>query len=73
MISDFSLNGDEVYPERKEKGRLIPTTSIEQFVAPVFDWFGASESEIALAFPNLANFRIDSSNYKSAFLQGMFS
>jgi len=73
MINDFSLSGDEVYPERREKGRLIPTTSIEQFVAPVFDWFGASESEIALAFPNLANFRSDSGDYKSAFLQGVFS
>jgi len=73
MINSFALNSDEVYPEKREKGRLIPTTSIEQFIAPVFDWFGVNENEISLAFPNLTNFRSDSSDYKSAFLQGVFS
>ncbi|MEO0368101.1 MAG: DUF1501 domain-containing protein [Pseudomonadota bacterium] len=37
-------------------GRLIPTTSIEQFAAPMASWFGLSSSEINTVFPNLSNF-----------------
>ena len=38
------------------RGRLIPTTSIEQYVAPIANWFGVSNSELPLAFPNFNNF-----------------
>lgn len=37
-------------------GRLIPTTSVEQFAAPLGRWFGLNDTEIAEALPNLANF-----------------
>ncbi|MCR9269603.1 MAG: DUF1501 domain-containing protein [Hyphomonadaceae bacterium] len=37
-------------------GRLIPTTSVEQFAEPLGRWFGLTESEIADALPNLSNF-----------------
>ena len=37
-------------------GRLIPTTSVEQFAEPLGRWFGLNDSEIAAALPNLANF-----------------
>ncbi|MEM9054031.1 MAG: DUF1501 domain-containing protein [Pseudomonadota bacterium] len=37
-------------------GRLIPTTSVEQFAEPLGKWFGLSDSEIANALPNLSNF-----------------
>jgi len=37
-------------------GRLIPTTSIEQFAAPLGRWFGLDDTEINNAFPNLRNF-----------------
>ena len=37
-------------------GRLIPTTSVEQFAAPLGRWFGLSESELNLALPGLSNF-----------------
>lgn len=37
-------------------GRLIPTTSVEQFAAPLGRWFGLDDAEIAAALPNLSNF-----------------
>ncbi|MEE9346606.1 MAG: DUF1501 domain-containing protein [Robiginitomaculum sp.] len=37
-------------------GRLIPQTSIEQYAATLGKWFGLSDSELAAALPNLANF-----------------
>jgi uncharacterized protein (DUF1501 family) len=37
-------------------GRLIPTTSVEQFAEPLGRWFGLTDSEIATALPNLSNF-----------------
>ena len=37
-------------------GRLIPTTSLEQFAAPIASWFGLTNSEIANVFPNYSNF-----------------
>lgn len=37
-------------------GRLIPTTSVEQFAEPLGRWFGLDDTEIAGALPNLSNF-----------------
>ncbi len=38
------------------RGRMIPTTSIEQFAAPFGRWFGLNESEVRMALPNLDAF-----------------
>lgn len=38
------------------QGRLIPTTSIDQYFATLGKWFGISESNLLNTLPNLANY-----------------
>ncbi len=38
------------------RGRLIPTTSIEQFAAPLGRWFGLNDTELNTALPLLPTF-----------------
>jgi uncharacterized protein (DUF1501 family) len=37
-------------------GRLIPTTSVEQYAGTLASWFGLSDGQIRQIFPNFANF-----------------
>jgi uncharacterized protein (DUF1501 family) len=37
-------------------GRLIPTTSVEQYAGTLARWFGLSNSQIRTIFPNFVNF-----------------
>jgi len=66
MIMGGAVNGGDIYgtipelaiggPDDAGDGRLIPTTSVEQYSATIARWFGLSESELDQVFPNLANF-----------------
>lgn len=38
------------------EGRIIPTTSIDQYAATLARWYGLSPSQVAETFPSLANF-----------------
>ena len=61
-----SVNGGDIYGDIPEatlghsqdsgNGRLIPTTSVEQFAAPLGRWFGLNNSELVGALPGLTNF-----------------
>ena len=44
-------NNDEV-----GSGRLLPTTSVDQFAATLARWFGVSDSDMSLVLPNIGNF-----------------
>ncbi len=38
------------------QGRLLPTTSVDQYAATLGKWFGAEDAELSSIFPNLKNF-----------------
>ncbi len=38
------------------QGRLLPTTSVDQFGATLASWLGVADSDIALVVPNIGNF-----------------
>ena len=40
-------------------GRLIPTTSVEQYAGTLARWFGLSNSQVKEVFPNFGNFGTD--------------
>ncbi|MFN3212588.1 MAG: DUF1501 domain-containing protein [Henriciella sp.] len=40
----------------RSRGRLIPTTSVEQYAATMGSWFGLDSSELRSSLPNLNNF-----------------
>jgi uncharacterized protein (DUF1501 family) len=37
-------------------GRLLPTTSVDQYAATMARWFGVSDSNLSLVLPNIGNF-----------------
>ncbi len=37
-------------------GRLLPTTSVDQYLGELALWFGVQTSDLAVVFPNLGNF-----------------
>lgn len=67
IMDDLRLEGVNTFTE---KGRIIPTTSIEQMVSPCLKWFGVSDDLMPTLLPNLVNF---SEHENTANLAGLFS
>jgi uncharacterized protein (DUF1501 family) len=38
------------------QGRLLPTTSVDQYGATMAKWFGVAETEMTQVFPHIGNF-----------------
>ena len=53
-------------PDDVGQGRLLPTTSVDQFAATLGKWLGVSDSELLAMLPGLTNF--DASNRNIGFL-----
>jgi uncharacterized protein (DUF1501 family) len=51
-MPDLTLDG----PDDVGGGRMVPTTSVEQYTATLAAWFGVDVGDLPAMFPNLANF-----------------
>ncbi len=49
-------------PDDVGQGRLLPTTSVDQYAATLGKWMGVSDSNLLTLLPNLLNFNITSRN-----------
>jgi len=61
QIPDLTLGSDDDFAD----GRMIPTTSMDQYVATIAKWFGLSDSELLDVFPNLENFETSDLGFMS--------
>ena len=66
MVMGGAVNGREIYGQAPElgnngpddvgKGRLIPSTSVDQYAATLGSWFGVNNTELNTIFPRLSEF-----------------
>lgn len=49
-------------PDDVGQGRLLPTTSVDQYAATLGKWLGVSDSDLLSLLPNLANYNISTRN-----------
>jgi uncharacterized protein (DUF1501 family) len=57
VFGDFpSLAIDNNPININSRGRLIPTTSVDEFFAEIALWFGVSPNDLSYILPNLCNF-----------------
>ncbi|MRX28714.1 DUF1501 domain-containing protein [Kangiella sp. HZ709] len=59
-MPSLEIGGPDDY---RNDGRIIPTTSVEQFSKPVLDWFDAEPAQISTILPNLNAFNANAINY----------
>lgn len=52
VMPELELDG----PLDSGRGRIIPTTAVDQYGATLARWFGVAESDLSSVFPNLSNF-----------------
>lgn len=53
-MPSLALNG----PDDIGNGRILPTTSTDQYAATMARWFGVNDADLNSVFPNLANFSL---------------
>jgi len=66
IVTGGAVNGQDIYGQYPViganqandtgAGRLIPTTSVEQYAGTLARWFGLSDGQVKTVFPNFTNF-----------------
>ena len=66
LVMGGAVNGNSIYGQMPEyrieggsdagKGKIIPTTSVDQYGATLAQWYGLDQSNLNEVFPNLRNF-----------------
>jgi uncharacterized protein (DUF1501 family) len=66
LIMGGAVKGQDIYgkmpeiviegPQDSGRGRIIPSTAVDQYSATLAKWYGLSDSDMSEVFPNLQNF-----------------
>ena len=73
FIISGSANGGEIYGEYPDlalnnsstdlgRGRILPTTSVDAYMAELANWYGVPQSEMSTVIPNINNFSFSNPN-----------
>jgi uncharacterized protein (DUF1501 family) len=72
FIAGGAVNGQRYYgtppvvanngPDDVGQGRLLPSTSVDQYAATLGKWFGASDTDLLAVLPNLVNYDASTRN-----------
>ena len=72
LIAGGAVNGQAFYgappavanngPDDVGQGRLLPTTSVDQYAATLGKWFGVSDTDLLTVLPNLKNYNVSTRN-----------
>ena len=49
-------------PDDVGQGRLLPSTSVDQYAATLGKWFGIADADLLTVMPNLANYDVSQRN-----------
>jgi uncharacterized protein (DUF1501 family) len=68
FVMGGAVNGQRFYgtppviasngPDDVGQGRLLPTTSVDQYAATLGKWLGVSDSDLLMLLPNLVNYNV---------------
>ena len=66
FVLGVAVNGKQIHdkspvyanngPDDVSQGRLLPTTSVDQYTTTLASWFGVSDSKMATGRPSIGNF-----------------
>lgn len=66
MVVGGAVNGRKFYgtapvlanngPDDVGQGRLVPTTSVDQYAATLASWFGVADGDLSTVLPNIGNY-----------------
>ena len=60
IFPTLQLGGaDDIDTGTNPRGRWLPTTSVEQYAATLARWYGLTDTDLSVVFPNIANFPIN--------------
>ncbi len=73
LVMGGAVKGNAIYgqmpeiliegPQDAGRGRIIPSTSIDQYAATLAQWYGLPQGNVADVFPNLVNFNVKTMDF----------
>lgn len=67
IFPTLQLGGpDDIDTGGNPRGRWLPTTGVDQYAATLARWFGLTDPDLAVVFPNLANFPVNNLGFMNS-------